>query len=111
MVIGWVQHQPIHRRSRQRRHPLIATGKVVDTNRYEFDITIMVLWYDLVYAVIYVQYIATLHQLLHYELEELAAIWRNFAINAVSYVYIFTKCFTLAYSPPTIIQQGEPLYS
>jgi hypothetical protein len=53
------------------------------------------LWYDLLYASLYLVYIGTLHQLVRYEFDVLATIWRNFALNVASYFYVLAKYLTL----------------
>jgi hypothetical protein len=53
------------------------------------------LWYDLLYASLYLVYIGTLHQLVRYEFDVLATIWRNFALNVASYFYVLAKYLIL----------------
>jgi hypothetical protein len=60
-----------------------------------------VLVYDTIYALVYLLYVATLPRLLDNP-NVLAGIWRNFAINAISYLYLFVKIFTQAYLPTSV---------
>jgi hypothetical protein len=75
---------------------------------YQHDQMVTVLWYDLLYASIYLVYIGTLHQLVRYDFDVLATIWRSFALNVASYFYVLAKYLSLPELPAKLTTTTQP---